>query len=135
MKKISAILSSLLFIIFLLVSCSTPRINTKSLSPEEERAYYRSLVENPPADIENYKFSDYDIKMILEVKEDIRKEQLIKELKAEREKYIPKETTNSNNNKKQRIRSEEEIELFEKMKQNNQKKLEQLDKMIMLLEE
>lgn len=135
MKKIYAILSSLLFI-FLLVSCSTLRINTKSLSLEEQRAYYRNLVENPPADIENYKFSDYDIKMILEVKEDIRKEQHIKELKAEREKYIPKEENFLKNNKKRwRAPSEEEKEIFEKIKQNNQQKLEQMDKVIMLLEE
>lgn len=131
MKKIFAILS---LFIFLLVSCSTPRIKTASLSPEEEKAYYRSLIENPPADIENYKFSDYDIEMILEVKKEIRKEQRIKELKAEREQYISKETNNSNN-KKQRTLSEEEIESFEKSKQNNQKKLEQIDKVIMLLEE
>lgn len=135
MKKIYAILSSLLFI-FLLVSCSTLRINTKSLSLEEQRAYYRNLVENPPADIENYKFSDYDIKMILEVKEDIRKEQHIKELKTEREKYIPKEENFLKNNKKRwRAPSEEEKEIFEKIKQNNQQKLEQMDKVIMLLEE
>ncbi len=133
MKKIFAVLS---LFIFLLVSCSTPRIKTTSLSPEEEKAYYRSLVENPPADIENYKFSDYDIEMILEVKEEIRKEQLIKELKSKREQYLSKETSATNvNNKKQRSRSEEEIELFEKIKQNNQKKLEQIDKEIMLLEE
>lgn len=131
MKKIFAVLA---LFIFLLVSCSTPRIKTASLSPEEEKAYYRSLIENPPADIENYKFSDYDIEMILEVKEEIRKEQLIKELKLERERYLPKEITNSNN-KKQRTLSGEELELFEKMKQNNQKKLEQIDKEIMLLEE
>lgn len=130
MKKIFAVL----LFIFLLISCSTPRIKTASLSPEEEKAYYKSLIENPPADIENYKFSDYDIEMILEVKKEIKKEQLIKELKAERERYLPKEITNSNN-KKQRNLSEEEIEFFEKMKQNNQKKLEQLDKVIMLLEE
>lgn len=131
MKKIFAILS---LFIFLLVSCSTPRIKTASLSPEEEKSYYRSLIENPPADIENYKFSDYDIEMILEVKDDIRKEQCIKELKLEREKYLSKETTNSNN-KKQRTLSEEEIELFQKIKQDNQKKLEQIDKEIILLEE
>ena len=130
MKKIL----SLLFVFLLAIGSvyTIPRV--KSASIEEEKAYYRSLIENPPADIESYEFTDYDIEMILEVKEDIRKEQLIKELKTEREKYISTETTNSNN-RKQHIRSDEELEIFEKLKQNNQQKLEQIDKVIMLLEE
>jgi hypothetical protein len=130
MKKIL----SLLFVFLLVIGSvyAIPRV--KSASIEEEKAYYRSLIENPPADIESYEFTDYDIEMILEVKEDIRKEQYIKELKTEREKYISKETTNSNN-RKQHISSDEELEMFEKLKQNNQQKLEQIDKVIMLLEE
>ncbi len=131
MKKILS-----LFFVFLLIIGSVYSIDrVRSSSLEEEKDYYRSLIENPPADIESYEFTDYDIKMILEVKEDIKREQHIKELKAEREKYIPKENSLKNNNKRWRTPSEEETEMFEKLKQNNQQKLEQMDKVIMLLEE
>lgn len=131
MKKIL----SLLFVFLLVIGSVYSIDRVKSASIEEEKAYYRSLIENPPADIESYEFTDYDIEMILEVKEDIRKEQRIKELKTEREKYISKENSLKNNNKRWRTPSEEEIEMFEKLKQNNQRKLEQIDKVIMLLEE
>ena len=57
----------------------------------EERRYYEELIANPP---EGYEFTEYDKKMINEVKAEQFHKRLVQELKAEREKRLLLEKNN-----------------------------------------